>query len=86
MPGFGDGKKSSEETVVLVKYSLQKVLIPHFQIWNEKKYILFSKIYINLQHFQVISENKTQRKFINYLIFIIKKIKKAKLWRNILDG
>ena len=26
--------------------------------WNE--YIFFSKIYINLQQFQVISENKTQ--------------------------
>ena len=38
------------------------------------KYILFDKIYINLQQFQAIPEN--------YLIFMIKKmikIKKAKL-------
>ena len=28
---------------------------------NEMKYILFNKIYINLQQFQVIPENKTQR-------------------------
>ena len=27
---------------------------------NEMKYILFNKIYINLQQFQVIRENKTQ--------------------------
>ena len=26
---------------------------------NEMKYILFTKIYINLQQFQVIPENKT---------------------------
>ena len=46
------------------------------------KYILFNKIYINLQQFQVIPENKTQGNLINYLIFMIKKmikIKKAKL-------
>ena len=57
--------------------------------WNEMKYILFNKIYINLQQFQVIPENKTQGNLINYLIFMIKKmikIKKAKLWRNDLDG
>ena len=55
----------------------------------EMKYILFNKIYINLQQFQVIPENKTQGNLINYLIFMIKKmikIKKAKLWRNALDG
>ena len=28
--------------------------------WNEMKYILFNKTYINLQQFQVIHENKTQ--------------------------
>ena len=46
------------------------------------KYILFNKIYINLQQFQAIPENKTQGNLINYLIFMIKKmikIKKAKL-------
>ena len=49
------------------------------------KYILFNKIYINLQQFQVIPENKRQGNLINDLIFMIKKminIKKAKLWRN----
>ena len=29
--------------------------------WNEVKYILFNKIYINLQQFQVIPENKTRK-------------------------
>ena len=28
--------------------------------WNEMKYILFSKIYINILQFQVIAERKTQ--------------------------
>ena len=28
--------------------------------WNEMKYILFSKIYINILQFQVIAESKTQ--------------------------
>ena len=28
---------------------------------NKMKYILFNKIYINLEQFQVIPENKTQR-------------------------
>ena len=37
------------------------------------KYTLFSKIYIDLQQFQVqvTPENKTQMKVINYLIFMI---------------
>ena len=43
------------------------------------KCILFNKIYINLQQFQVIPENKTQGKLINYLIFMMKNIKNAKL-------
>ena len=46
------------------------------------KYILFNKIYINLQQFQVIPENKTQGNLIKYLIFTMKKmikIKEAKL-------
>ena len=49
---------------------------------NEMKYILFNKVYINLQQFQVITKNKTQGNLINYLTFMIKKIikiKKAKL-------
>ena len=41
--------------------------------WNGMKYTLFSKIYIDLQQFQVqvTPENKTQMKVINYLIFMI---------------
>ena len=30
--------------------------------WNVMKYILFNKIYINLQQFQVILKNKNTRK------------------------
>ena len=46
--------------------------------WNKTKWNIFflSKIYIHLQQFQVISEKKKNpRKFINYLILMIKKIK-----------
>ena len=45
---------------------------------NEMKYILFNKIYMNLQQFQLIPENKTQGDLINYLIFTIKKGDKDK--------
>ena len=41
--------------------------------WNGMKYTLSSKIYIDLQQFQVqvTPENKTQMKVINYLLFMI---------------
>ena len=40
-----------------------------------------------LQQIQVVPEKKNTRKLINYLTFMMKKnIKKAKLWRNALDG
>ena len=72
------------------KHCCSELEISEFEMkWNEIKYILFNKIYINLQQFQVIPENKTQGNLINYLIFMIKKmikIKKAKLWGNVLDG
>ena len=42
------------------------------------KYITLNKIYINLQQFQVIPENKTQGNSINYLIFKIKQNNKNK--------
>ena len=42
------------------------------------KYILFNKIYMNLQQFQLIPENKTQGDLINYLIFMIRKDDKDK--------
>ena len=43
------------------------------------KYILFSKININLQQFQVTPENKTQGNLSTNLIFMIKKKKQSKL-------
>ena len=48
--------------------------------WNEMKYILFNKIYNN--------NIQNTRKLINYIsnVHDKKNIKKAKLWRNTLDG
>ena len=42
------------------------------------KYILLNKIYIKLQQFQVIPENKTQGNLIKYLMLMIKKMIKIK--------
>ena len=51
--------------------------------WNEMKYIIFNKITTNSGN----TWKKNTRKLINYLTFMMKKnIKKAKLWRNALDG
>ena len=59
------------------------------------KYILFNKIYINLQQFQVLPENKTQGNFISYLIFMIKEdhknkeskfVKKCLRWINLIGS
>ena len=55
-------------------------------IFYEMKYILFGKIYINLQQFQVIPEKETPKETYKLPDSRNKKDKKPKLGTKIFDG